>query len=108
MSSTHDGEFGFEATLNINVGTAYSGKYGNLYYFNDGFLEFIRAAKVDANGNASLAFTHASDYAIVISDASAAPDTGDHSNIGLYTLLAVIAAAGITSTIIYKKKAFER
>ncbi len=108
MSLTHDGEFGFEATLNINVGTAYSGKYGNLYYFNDGFLEFISAAKVDANGNASLAFTHASDYAIVISDASAAPDTGDHSNIGLYTLLAVIAAAGITSTIIYKKKAFER
>ncbi len=62
----HNGEFGFEASLKLNVGKEHAGQYGNLYYYNNGALEFVNAAQVDANGDVSLVFTHASDYVIVL------------------------------------------
>ena len=71
LSLNHDGDFGFTATLTINLDAKNKGLYANLYYYNPKAakgkeLEFISAGKIDGSGNADLQFTHASDYVIVI------------------------------------------
>ena len=70
ISLTHEGDFGFAATLTMNVGAENSGKYANLYYYNetDGDLEFLSSDKVRDNGDINLLFTHASEYVAVISE----------------------------------------
>lgn len=69
LSLTHNGDFGFKATLTMNVGAEYKGKYGNLYYYDsEGKMVFMNAGEIDDSGNVKLSFSHASDYAIVISD----------------------------------------
>lgn len=69
LSLVHHGDFGFKATLTVNVGNGHAGQYGNLYYHDsDGKLIFIDAGKIAPNGNVSLTFSHASDYMIVMSD----------------------------------------
>ena len=70
ISLVHNGEFGFTATLSIGLDSDNAGYYANLFYYNTetGSLEFMNACKIDAQGNASLTFTHASDYTIVIAD----------------------------------------
>ena len=67
ISLAHNGEFGFEAKLLINLGSEYAGQYGNLYYYNaDGKLEFQTAGEIGEDGGITLLFNHASDYVIVI------------------------------------------
>ncbi len=70
ISLVHNGEFGFTATLSIGLEAKNAGYYANLFYYNAdaGKLEFMNAAKIDEEGNASLTFSHASDYSIVIAD----------------------------------------
>lgn len=69
ISLAYDGNFGFQAELAIGMGTGYSGRYGNLFYYNDdGKMEFINAGMIDGNGDVKLIFRHASDYLIVVSD----------------------------------------
>ena len=69
ISLSHDGEFNFKATLTINVGKDFVGKFGNLYYHEgEGKLTFVSAAKVDENGNVNLDFSHASDYVVVLGE----------------------------------------
>ena len=70
LSLSHDGVFGFEATLTIPVEEKYVGQTANLFYFNEKTkeLEFIMAAPVDENGNVALDFNHASDYVIVFAE----------------------------------------
>lgn len=69
LSLVHHGDFGFKATLTVNVGNEHAGKYGNLYYHDsDGKLVFIDAGEITPSGNVSLTFSHASDYMIVMSD----------------------------------------
>lgn len=69
ITLVHEGDFGFQATLTIDIGAEHSGKYGNLFYHDSaGKMVFIDAGPVDANGNVSLTFSHASDYLIVIAD----------------------------------------
>lgn len=69
ISLTHEGNFGFQATLTLNVGDEYAGKYGNLYWHDsDGKMVFIDAGLISADGNVSLVFSHASDYLIVMSE----------------------------------------
>lgn len=72
LSLSHDGIFGFEATLTIPVEEKYVGKTANLFYFNEKTkeLEFVMAAPVDEDGNVLLNFNHASDYVIVFADKS--------------------------------------
>lgn len=66
ISLIHDGEFGFEATLTLNVGKEKKDQYVNLYWYKeDGIAELIEAAKVDKSGFVELDFNHASDYIIV-------------------------------------------
>lgn len=69
ITLVHEGNFGFTATLTIGVGAEHAGKYGNLYYHDSaGKMVFVNAEKIDANGDVSLTFSHASDYLLVISD----------------------------------------
>ena len=74
LSLSHDGEFGFEATLTIPVEEKYVGQIANLFYFNEKTkeLEFQMDAPVDEEGNIQLFFNHASDYVIVFSQNSMA------------------------------------
>lgn len=67
ISLAHDGEFGFTAELNIELGRKNDGLFANLFYYNKGkkTLEFVDCSFIE-NGMASIEFTHASDYAIVI------------------------------------------
>ena len=72
VTLAYEGRFGFEAVLCINVGAANQGLVANLFYYNESTreLEFISAGEVDAEGFAYLRFTHASDYTIVLDEAS--------------------------------------
>ena len=84
LSLAYDGEFGFTATLTVNMESKNSGMYANLFYYNEqtGKLEFVSAGQIDSDGNVELAFTHASDYTIVVaanimSDNSQADNNAD-------------------------------
>lgn len=72
MTLAHDGEFGFTMTLTAPLGTENKGLWANLYHYNtpQKRMLFETAAKVDANGNVSLPFTRASEYAIVLDEKS--------------------------------------
>lgn len=68
ISLTHEGNFGFTATLTFNVGKEYCGFSGILYYF-DGTKPVFQVSKaVDENGDISYEFSHASDYVIVLAE----------------------------------------
>ena len=69
VTLAYSGEFGFSATLTVNLEEKNVGYYANLFYYNpdSGALEFICAGEIGEDGNADLTFTHASDYTIVIS-----------------------------------------
>ena len=86
LSLVYDGEFGFTATLTVNMEPKNSGMYANLFYYNEqtGKLEFVSAGQIDSDGNVELAFTHASDYTIVVeanimSDNSQANNNADET-----------------------------
>ena len=68
LTLSYEGEFGFTATLTVNMDAANAGLYANLFYYNPetGKLEFMCAGKIDEAGNTELSFSHASDYTIVI------------------------------------------
>ena len=77
LTLAYDGEFGFTATLTVNMESKNAGLYANLFYYNEqtGELEFISAGQIDSDGNVELVFTHASDYTIVV-DAKIMSDNG--------------------------------
>lgn len=89
LSLTHNGEFGFKATLRINVGKEYAHRYANLYYYNeDSKFEFMNVGTINEDGLTDLKFSHASDYAIEISEkplsqnhvpADLQPNAGNHA-----------------------------
>ena len=81
----HNGAFGFTMTLTAPLGEENAGLWANLYHFkvNDGEagregplgdneeageMTFETAAPIGDDGSVSLAFSHASQYAIVIDD----------------------------------------
>ena len=70
LTLAYSGEFGFTATLTLNVKAENAGYYANLFYYNQGSnkLDFVCAGQIDKSGNVELTFTHASDYTIVIAD----------------------------------------
>ena len=72
MTLGHDGLFGFPVKLRADVGRGNSGKWANLYYYNEGTgkMEFETAARVTASGDAAFTMTHASQYAIVLDEKS--------------------------------------
>ena len=78
LSLKHDGAFGFTMTLTAPLGKTNAGYWANLYYYNKGTkaLEFQAADRIASDGTAEFAFSHASDYAIVI-------DTDSHEPVEL-------------------------
>ena len=81
LTLAYDGEFGFTATLTVNMESKNAGLYANLFYYNEqtGELEFISAGQIDPDGNVELVFTHASDYTIVV-DTRIMSDNGQPDN----------------------------
>ena len=81
LTLAYDGEFGFTATLTVNMESKNAGLYANLFYYNEQTeeLEFISAGQIDPDGNVELVFTHASDYTIVV-DAKIMSDNGQADN----------------------------
>lgn len=119
ISLTHNGHFGFTANLTLNVGEQYAGQDGNLYYYDsDGKMVFINAGTIDNNGYVSLAFSHASDYALVITqkqvsvmdetDTATLPETGDMVPMKLFALLVVSVGTIVFVNIMGKKNKIKR
>ena len=124
LSLAHDGAFGFDATLRVNVGAENSGKYANLYYYNEktGALEYVQAVKVNADGTVDFKFSHASEYVIVLSNtdmkpaASTTPNatpavtaekqvkTGDNTPIACMVVLLFVAGAAVVVLYIRRKR----
>lgn len=78
ISLTYNGNFGFTAELTLNVGKQYFGQYGNLYYYDsDGRMVLMNTGAIDEHGNVTLGFSHASEYAIVITDVPATENQGE-------------------------------
>ena len=75
LTLAYDGEFGFKATLTLNMDKKNAGLFANLFYYNEqsGELEFICADEIDSQGEVGLTFTHASDYTIIINRQSMEP-----------------------------------
>lgn len=75
LTLVYDGEFGFRATLTVNMDKKNAGFFANLFYYNEqsGELEFICAGEIDSQGEVGLTFTHASDYTIIIDRQSMEP-----------------------------------
>ena len=135
ISLAYEGEFGFTAVLSINLGKENAGYTASLYYYNEstGELEFICKDQIAEDGTVSLAFTHASDYVIMIGieamdgkegvdDTSETPRTGDDSIIAdvkendeatwIYKLViavgTIVVVAGFGIIFIWKKKKEEQ
>lgn len=128
FSLAHDGDFGFNAQLNVTIGAAEEGDYANLYYYNEteSCLELIGSYPVK-NGVAELQFTHASGYVLTLGapltqqiitrqsaaqpepDAPAAqqPVTPEAEGINVQMLLVVLAVAALAVTglvVLYIKR----
>lgn len=75
LTLAYDGEFGFRATLTVNMDKKNAGFFANLFYYNEqsGELEFICAGEIDSQGEVGLTFTHASDYTIIVDRQSMEP-----------------------------------
>lgn len=103
-------------SLTYNIGSEYAGKYGNLYYYDStGRMIFQNAGAIDADGNISLNFSHASEYAVVIADYAVTTEnadntatggiaTGDSTPIALYAVLCVMAIALAGIAAVTRKK----
>ncbi|MBQ2744835.1 MAG: hypothetical protein IJF37_04365 [Lachnospiraceae bacterium] len=106
LSLAHSGDFGFTATMKINLKAENTGKYANLFYYNPTTkkLEFQGSSKIDANGDAGFKYTHASDYVIFVSDVAydESPGTADTTNMGM--LIAVLAVAAGAVVVMQKKR----
>lgn len=131
LSLSHDGAFGFKASLTINVGTANAGKLVTLYYYNEttGKLEKTENVEIEvaADGSIVLAFEHASDYVLAINDkvvtppqggedgstpapapGPTAPNTGDSVFGNIYLYITLVLAGGLASYVGFRKKREEQ
>lgn len=72
LSLAHDGAFGFEMTLTAPLGEGRAGLWANLYHYDEGAgrLVFQSASTVGADGRASFALSHASEWAVVVDSAN--------------------------------------
>ncbi|MCM1327983.1 MAG: leucine-rich repeat domain-containing protein [Ruminococcus sp.] len=69
LSLAHNGDFGFAATLTINLGSENDGRFANLYCYDtkNKSFDFSNCSEIK-NGRASLVFVHASEWLISIDD----------------------------------------
>ena len=81
ISLSHDGPFGFDAILTIDLKASNAGLYANLYRFEPSTqsLDYIISSIIDEEGKAHLNFNHASDYTIIIDDVPHGELAGDEN-----------------------------
>lgn len=77
LKLAHNGEFGLAAKLTIPFDSKNNGSYANLYWYDPETrtLELTDVGRIE-NGKAELTFTHASAWAVVISDEPMSADAG--------------------------------
>ena len=116
LSLNYDGVFGFEGVLRLSIGSDYSGKIANLYYYNEttGKFEYYQAVQVKEDGTVDFKFAHASDYVIVLNDTDmsqttgsviASPKTSDNTPIAAAVILLLFGCA-LMGTAYRKNKHF--
>lgn len=68
LSLNYNGYLGFTGTLNIDFGKKYDGLFANVYSYNskEKTLELVDCCPVE-RGEADIRFSHASEYAVVLS-----------------------------------------
>jgi SepF-like predicted cell division protein (DUF552 family) len=111
ISLDYDGPFGFTASLGFNVGSGNVGKFVNLYYYNqNNELEYQNSGIVDAKGNTTVTFSHASEYLAIISDTmpdttvtDKSPVTADTTNTIPFLAVMCAAAAVLLGLAGYRK-----
>lgn len=104
LSLNYDGVFGFEGILRLSIGSDYSGKIANLYYYNEttGKFEYYQAVQVKEDGTVDFKFSHASDYVIVLNETDmsqttgsviASPKTSDNTPVAAAVILLLFGCA---------------
>ena len=114
LSLVHNGDFGFKASLTVNVGSQHAGTNGNLYYHDsNNKLVFISNGIVQTDGSVSLDFTHASDYVIIFDTAMENTDTDteqppvqqpEETSTASFPVIPVIIAVVIIAAVLVLKK----
>ena len=116
LSLNYDGVFGFEGILRLSIGSEYSGKTANLYYYNEttGKFEYYQAVQVKEDGTVDFKFSHASDYVIVLNETDmsqttgsviASPKTSDNTPVAAAVILLLFGCA-LMGTAYRKNKKF--
>ena len=98
ITLSHDGEFSFALTLTAPLGSENAGYWANLYHYDEDNerLVFETSSHIAADGTAALRMTHASQYAIVIDDASHEMHFADvSSDAWFYDAVAYVYANGL-------------
>ncbi|SHO49139.1 carbohydrate binding domain-containing protein [Anaerocolumna xylanovorans] len=92
----YEGEFGFKAELTLTAPSTNKGLAGNLFYYDKAkkTFELISLGRVKENGEITLEFTHASDYALVFSDKPML--SGELKNIKVTPAAKTLYAGGTT------------
>ncbi len=76
-----EGEFGFVATLGLNLGKTNAGQYGNLYVYENGEKVLLSSVLIDENGDVAFEITEGAEYVVVVGeDASNPEDDTDEPN----------------------------
>jgi len=134
---SHEGNLPTTATITIPVSADFAGK--TLYYYEiltDGTLKFVCDAPVDANGVASVAQDHCSDYVLLTERVDAvepettpdnsttgtadpetsttpndapttsSPKTGDDTNIALWVAVLGLGVVAIAGSVVMRKREF--
>ena len=81
-------------------------------------LEFMESSKINSAGNAKFVFTHASDYAIIISDVAITaldttnnetkaenPKTGENNTVRTISVIVMLSATALS--VVSKKRKFK-
>ncbi len=78
----HEGDFGFKANLTIKAKNPSQGKYANLYWYkpDTGKFTFVDFALINSRNEATFKMSHASSYAVIISEKVMSEKSLDEAN----------------------------
>lgn len=101
ISLAHSGRFGFTARISIPVPSSQNGKVANLFYYNNGRLEFVASATV-SGGVAKLPFTHASEYVLIFDEKAMGVNPTTGASEGTSAGVALIAVS-VAAVMLFRK-----
>lgn len=104
FSLPYEGDFGFDAFLDIDLGVEYTGKYANVYSLNPNEdAVFINSAVIDANGYAAVKLSKSSDYVAVIGKDMKKIGINDNRVLFIVITILFVVACIVICFFIYKK-----